>query len=72
MQDYTINSVHVQDVTGMDAGGNATITKRVTYYVGKNGPFVLNYAHGEYNAERVTRDMEAEVSTLRAIAGAGA
>lgn len=67
MQDHTINQIHVQDITGTDANLQPTVTKRVTFYVGKNGPFVLTYKPSEYSADQVQRDMEKEVATLNAI-----
>ena len=67
MDDYEIKNVQVQDLTGIDREGNTTLTKRVTYQVGRNGPFVLDYPAAAYNADRVKMDMQKECETLRAI-----
>lgn len=67
MEDYEIKNVQVQDITGLDAQGNVTRTKRVTYQVGKNGPFVLDYPAAEYTAEKVKADMQKECDILKAI-----
>ncbi len=67
MEAYEVNNVHVQDITGLDAQGNTTITKRVTFYVGRNGPFVLNYSPTAYHADKVQADMQREVEILKAI-----
>ena len=67
MHDYTIGNVQVTDITGFDAQAQPTVTKRVTFYVGKNGPFLLHYKPSEYLPERVLADMKAQVATLEAI-----
>ena len=70
MDPYAIHSVKVMDVSGLDANLQPTITKQVTFQVGTHGPFILRYKHGEYTADKVTQDMEAQVTILRAIPGA--
>jgi hypothetical protein len=72
MQDLTICNIHVQDVTGFDANSQPTVTKRVTFYVGKNGPFILNYTHQNYSAEQVQADMDKEAATLRTLTSGAA
>lgn len=67
MWDYTIGSIHIQDVTGVDTNLQPTVTKRVSFMVGNQGPFVLNYPAAQYSAERVKEDIQKEVETLRAI-----
>lgn len=67
MEDYAIKNVRVQDIPGLDLNGNTTITKRVTYQVGINGPFTLDYPAAEYTAAKVQADMQREVETLKAI-----
>jgi hypothetical protein len=67
MWDVTISNVHVQDVAGFDAAGQPTVTKRVTFMVGTQGPFTLTYSQANYSATRVTEDIAKEVETLRAI-----
>lgn len=67
MWDYTISNVHVQDVEGVDTNLQPTVRKRVTYMVGKQGPFVLTYRASEYTAAIAQYDMQKEVDTLRAL-----
>jgi len=69
MSDYTINQIHVQDVPGLDAPPQPTVPKRVTFMVGKKGPFTLTYSPKDYSAERVQGDMHKEVEALQAIMG---
>ncbi len=57
----------MQDVPGLDANAQPTVTKRVTFYAGKNGPFTLMYTAHNYTPDQVKADMEKEVATLRAI-----
>lgn len=67
MQDFTITNVQVTDIAGFDANAQPTVTKRVTFYVGKNGPFILSYKQSDYSADNVLADMKAQVATLEAI-----
>jgi hypothetical protein len=67
MQDYTITQLRVQDVTGLDASAQPTVTKRVTFNIGKHGPFTVTYKASEYSADAVKADIEKEAATLRAI-----
>ena len=67
MWDYTIGSLLVQDVTGVDTALQPTVTKRVTFMVGRNGPFTLTYSPAQYSAERVLEDINKEVAILRAL-----
>lgn len=67
MQDYSVQNVQVQDIQGLDPQGQPTVTKRVTYNVGRNGPFFLNYTRADYTPEKVSADIQREVDTLKAI-----
>lgn len=67
MDTYEINGVSVADVPGTSPGFQPIVIKRVTFYVGKNGPFFLNYAPSDYSASQVLDDMRKEAETLRAI-----
>jgi hypothetical protein len=67
MTDFTINNVQVTDRSDFDANSQPIVTKRVTFYVGKNGPFILSYKPSEYSSEKVLTDMKAQVATLEAI-----
>jgi hypothetical protein len=64
---YEINGVQVSDLPGVNPAGQPTVSKRVTFYVGKNGPFFLTYTPADYNASTVLDDMRKEAETLQAI-----
>jgi hypothetical protein len=67
MDAYDINGVQVSDVAGSNPAGLPTVSKLVTFYVGKNGPFFLRYTPAEYSASQVLDDMRKEAETLRVI-----
>jgi hypothetical protein len=62
-----VTSVVVSDNVSFMPGQTPIAQKRVTFFVGTNGPFVKNYKLTEYSDEKVIADMTAEVNTLRAI-----
>ena len=73
MGDYEVTGIRVQDVQTLSANNTPQLIKRVTYYVGHNGPFTLDYTPQEYTADQVKADMQKEVDILTAIgATAGA
>ena len=67
MGEYAITGIRVQDVQTLSANNTPQLIKRVTYYVGTNGPFTLDYTPQEYLADRIKADMEKEVDILKAI-----
>jgi hypothetical protein len=67
MDAYDLNGIQVSDLVGINPAGGPTVSKRVTFYVGKNGPFFLTYAPADYSASQVLDDMRKEAETLRAI-----
>jgi hypothetical protein len=67
MDAYDINGVQVSDSPGISPGFQPIVQKRVTFYVGKNGPFFLTYDVKDYCASQVLEDMRKEAETLRAI-----
>lgn len=69
MRDFTIGNIHIQDVAGTDVNLQPTVTKRVSFMVGTQGPFILTYTPQNYSAENVKADIEKECETLKAIAG---
>ena len=69
MADFTIQNVSVRDVVGINGALQPTVSKQVTYYIGKNGPFILTYPIGAYSADAVNADMQKEVDTLKGISG---
>lgn len=66
-QDYSVTNLHVQDIAGVDTNFQPTTTKRVTFNVGRRGPFYKDFKPGEYTAEAVTAAVAAEIATLKAI-----
>jgi hypothetical protein len=67
VEDYAIHGVTVSDETGINNAFQPTVTKKVTFYVGGNGPFFLNYAPGTFDAGTVLDDMQRQADVLRAI-----
>lgn len=67
--DYAIHDLTIMDVPGLTGGLHPNLTKRVLYYVGKHGPFQLNYTQQEFNSALVQNDIQKQVQTLRDIAG---
>ncbi len=57
----------VQDISGVNAALQPTVSKRVTFYVGGSGPFFLTYAPDKFEVGTVLADMENTVNTLKAI-----
>jgi hypothetical protein len=69
MHEFAINQVQVVDVQTIDNNLQPTITKRVSFYVDKQGPFILFYKPSDYSADKVKQDMQHQVTTLQAIIG---
>jgi len=71
-QDYTISSLGVSEVAGVNPALQPTVLKRVVFYVGQRGPFYLSYAQADYSPEVVIQDVQKQVDELRKIdAGLG-
>lgn len=62
-----VTSVTVTDAMTFNPGQHPISIKRVTYYVGANGPFVKQYLAANYSDANVIADMQKEVDTLKAI-----
>jgi lipopolysaccharide export system protein LptA len=62
-----VTSVTVTDNVQMNPGQHPVRVKRVTFYVGSNGPFVKSYPITAYSDAAVIADMVKEVDTLKAI-----
>jgi hypothetical protein len=70
--DYSITSLGVQDVAGVNSALQPAVTRRVTFYVGQRGPFYLTYALADYTHDKVITDVLAQVASLKALdAGVG-
>lgn len=67
MEDYAVHGVQVSDETGINAAFQPTVQKKVTYYVGGNGPFFLYYDPAQFTSAKVLEDMARAADTLRAI-----
>ena len=66
--DSLVRVISVRDTPGFDAATLQPLNgKVVTFMVGNNGPFTLNYRKEEYTEQRVQKDIQDEVTTLRAI-----
>lgn len=67
MEEYAIRDVTVQDIAGINGALQPTVSKRVTFYVGGNGPFFLEYPPAQFEAGIVLADMQKQADALRAI-----
>ena len=67
MQDYTVTGLTVNDVAGLNNALQATTTKHVTFFVGKRGPFYLDFAPADYTADAVIAGVTAQIDTLKMI-----
>lgn len=66
--DLTVRDIQVQDTTSFDRTGAVLLSKRVTFYVGDHGPFVLTYnTRAEATTARIKSDIDAQVQQLRDI-----
>jgi hypothetical protein len=62
-----VTGVIVADNVLFNPGQPTQAVKRVTFFVGGNGPFIKQYPLTEYTDEKVITDMQKEVDTLRAV-----
>lgn len=63
-----VTSVTTSDGTDFEMQPGVPLRVRnVVFYIGRQGPFRKVYKLGEYSAERVIADMQAEVDNLKAI-----
>jgi hypothetical protein len=67
MIDYTITGFTVNDLAGLNNALQATTTKHVTFFVGRRGPFYLDYTPADFTTERVTADVQKQVQQLKDI-----
>jgi hypothetical protein len=68
--DLTVHDIQVQDTTNFGRNGQVAQGKRVTFWVGDHGPFVLAYAtKDEGNTSRIKGDIDAQVQQLRELSG---
>lgn len=65
--DYEIRNITVQDVAGINGAFQPTVSKHVTFYVGGNGPFFLDYSPANFEAGTVLADMQKQADILKAI-----
>jgi hypothetical protein len=67
MQDYSITGLTVNDVASVNAALQPTTLKHVTFYVGRRGPFYLDFTQADYNHDAVITAILAQVNTLKKI-----
>lgn len=68
MADPLVKILKVADATGFDLHTLQPLRdKVVTFMVGTHGPFILRYHVTEYTEQRVSDDIQNEVSILRGI-----
>lgn len=65
--DLTVEYVDIRDDTRFQRDGSTLAVKRVTFYIGKHGPFVENVpTDGDWHAELSTRvnKLKTQLATL--------
>ena len=62
-----VHDISVLDTATFGPGGAQVAQRKVTYFVGDHGPFVLTYNKSEATADRIKSDIQAEVEGLRSI-----
>lgn len=68
--DLTVHDINLQDTTSFDRVGRVVLGKRVTFYVGDQGPFTRNYTQAEATTARIKSDIDAQVMQIREVIGA--
>jgi hypothetical protein len=72
MQDYSITGLTVNDLASLNNALQSVTLKHVTFYVGRRGPFYVDFAPADYSAEAVIQAVNDQVNTLKKIdAGVG-
>lgn len=67
MTDYTIQGLTVSDTSVATAGLAPKMVRQVIFYIGKRGPFYLQFDLAGYTPEAVILGVQNEVKTLQAI-----
>jgi hypothetical protein len=65
--DLAVHDIQVNDTTTFGPGGQGVPQRKVTFYVGTHGPFVLTYAAKDATAARIKSDIQAQVAELQSI-----
>ncbi len=60
-----VTNVTVSEGTQFKQGGGAVHVRTVTYFVGDHGPFFVTLPVAEFSDEKVQREMENTVKSLR-------
>ena len=69
--DLTVHDTTVQDTTSFGLGNQVKKGKRVTYWVGSHGPFILTYDAADATTARIISDIDAQVQQLRELSAYG-
>lgn len=64
------NSVKMQDTTKYLFNGGSQQITRVTYWLGRHGPFTLDYPVGSATSVQINSDIQARQAQLRQVLGA--
>lgn len=70
--DYNVHDTQVSNQTGFTTGGVVQTRTIVTFYVGAHGPFRLDFAQADATGPAIQAAIDAQVATLRQVAGTGA
>ncbi|HWY55747.1 MAG TPA: hypothetical protein VNZ03_14865 [Terriglobales bacterium] len=62
-----VHDISVLDTATFGPGGAQIAQRKVTFFVGDHGPFVLTYNKAEATADRIKSDIQAEVAGLQSI-----
>jgi len=63
------NSVKVQDKTKFLFNGGTQKVTAITYWLGRHGPFELEYPQGQATAVQINNDIAARQAMLRQVMG---
>jgi len=65
-----VHDITVSETTGFSRTGAVEMVKRVTFYVGEHGPFMLEYRNDTGTPEKVNSDINGKVRELRTVLNA--
>ena len=60
-----VHDVITQDTYKFGPGGSPVKLTRVTYYIGKHGPFTKDYPEGQDTVNQMQTDIQAKLLALR-------
>jgi hypothetical protein len=65
--EYTANNITMQDVASFDGTGRPVKKTRVTFYIGKFGPFMGDFDEGKNKPGDINGFIDAKAAEVRAI-----